>query len=171
MIHNRRKRAEYFAEQHALLQNAIQNAEVAVASGTASEEDIEFLNRERAHQAEVEKAQLEKANKKGVLKRGKEWLFSGLKKEEEGDDVGSTERRLGYEGLSEEDDTFGERESDILRAIEEKKIAMQEKAKAAFAKEREAQRIGGPLDRIGTAPDGAGEEQKSRGWFSFLTGR
>ncbi|KAF4621545.1 hypothetical protein G7Y89_g14529 [Cudoniella acicularis] len=173
MIHNRRKRAEFFAEQKALHTSAMQNAQRALEFGTATEDQIAFLSREREHDAQVAALEKTKAEKKGIFKRGKEWLFSGLKKEEEGEDVGTSERRLGYEGLSEEDDTLGERESDIVRAIEEKKMAISEKVKQAFENEKEKQRTGGPLDRLGTAPkDGASEEQpKAGGWTSFMTRR
>ncbi len=110
--------------------------------------------------------------KKGIFKRGKDWLFSGLKKEEEGENFGSSERRLGYEALSEEDDSLGERESDIIRAIEDKKMAIVVKTKQAFAEEKERQRTGGPLDRLGTQTEGnAVEPSKSGGWTSWITRR
>ncbi|KAH8663006.1 cytochrome oxidase c assembly-domain-containing protein [Tricladium varicosporioides] len=172
MIHNRRKRAEFFAEQKAVHAAAIQNAQRALESGVATEDQIAFLNREKEHDAQL--AAFAKANteKKGIFKKTKEWLFSGLKKEEEGENVGTSEERLGYESLNEEDDSLGERESDIVRAIEDKKIAIAEKAKKAFADEKERQRTGGPLDRLGTAPKASLEEQpKSGGWTSFMTRR
>ena len=90
-------------------------------------------DRRRRGDSEPEDAPRAKKDKKGIFTRGKEWLFSGLKNEEEGEDVGSSERRLGYEALSEEDDSLGERESDIVRAIEDKKLAISAKARQAFA--------------------------------------
>ena len=171
MIHNRRKRAEFFAEQKAIKANAVQQATLAIEHGTASEDQIEFLNREQEHDRHLADAAAEKANKKGIFGRSKDWLFSGLKKEEEGENFGSSERRLGYEGTNEEDDSMGERESDIVRAIENRKVAVSDKAKAAFEKEKERQRTGGPLDRIGNAPKDNFEEDenpKSGGWTSFM---
>jgi len=88
--------------------------------------------------------------------------------------VGSSEARLGFDSLSEEDDGLGERESDIIRAIEDKKLAIQEKAKKAFADEKVRQRTGGPLDRLGTSADNTGSGEappKSGGWTSFMTRR
>ncbi|EKD15957.1 uncharacterized protein L3040_003185 [Drepanopeziza brunnea f. sp. 'multigermtubi'] len=167
MIYNRRKRAQFFEEQKAIHANAIFNAKRAIASGTATEEDIKFIKREEEHAAKLEEIARAKAEKKGIFKKSKEWLFSGLKKEEEGDDVGTSERRLGYESLSEEDDTLGERESSIVRALEEKKMDIADKARDAFAQERENQRTGGPLDRVGTKANGD-EQPKSGGWTSFL---
>lgn len=173
IVYNRRKRTEYFAEQRALREAALHNARAAVQAGIATEEQIDFIKLEEDHAAALEKIAQEKANKKGMLTRSKEWLFSGLKKEEEGDAVGTSEARLGYESLSEEDDGLGARESDVLRAIEDKKTALQYKAKEAFAKEKERQVTGGPLDRLGTAAEGQGnlpegETKKSTGgWFSL----
>ncbi|KAH6719142.1 cytochrome oxidase c assembly-domain-containing protein [Leptodontidium sp. MPI-SDFR-AT-0119] len=168
MIYNRKKRAQFFEEQKAIHANAIYKARLAIDDGTATEEDIKFISREDEHAAQLEALARAKTEKKGIFKRGKEWLFSGLKKEEEGENVGSSERRLGYEALSEEDDTLGERESDIVRAIEDKKMAaISVKAKQAFAEEKEKQRNGGPLDRIGTKPQDD-DEPKHTSWTSFL---
>ncbi|KAA8577211.1 hypothetical protein MFRU_021g00800 [Monilinia fructicola] len=168
MIYNRKKRAEFFAEQKFKYAMALESAQKAAASGSATEAQIEFLNREREREEKVKLAE-EAKKKSGPWKKSKEWLFSGLKKEEEGDDVGTSERRLGYEALSEEDDNLGERESDVLRAIEDKKLAIQDKAKSAFEAEKERQRKGGPLDRIGT--EGEEEKPKSGGWTSFMIRR
>ncbi|KAL2022479.1 hypothetical protein VTK56DRAFT_5308 [Thermocarpiscus australiensis] len=96
------------------------------------------------------------------------WLTSNLKKEEEGDDVMSSQRRLGYDSLSEEDRGTGVRDSDIVRAVEEK---IRAKGHAAFEKEKENQRTGGPLDRVGIeqqkpATSAAQDEQpKKKGWW------
>ncbi len=78
------------------------------------------------------------------------WLFSNLKREEEGESVGSSQRRLGWESLSGEDDEGqGVRESDLVRAVESRRAYLQQKAEAALAREQENQRTGGPLDRVG----------------------
>ena len=90
------------------------------------------------------------------------WMTSTLKKEEEGDDVMSTERRLGYEGLSEEDDATGVRDSDLVRAVESKQALLKEKARQAFEKEKENQRTGGPLDRVGLEED---KPKSKKGWL------
>jgi hypothetical protein len=103
------------------------------------------------------------------------WLTANLKREEEGtaDDASSPmspHRRLGYESLSEEDGVV--RDSDLARAVGAK-------AQAALERERERQRKGGPLDRVGVevgekgdrkvdGDDGkAGEGEKGgrKGWF------
>lgn len=176
IVYNRKKRAQFYSEQKAIHESALHNARQAIASGTATEAQINFINMEDEYRAKVEEFKNKKAGP-GPIAKAKTWLFSGLKKEEEGEDVGSSERRLGYEALSEEDDAMGERESDIVRALEDKKLAFQEKTKQAFAKEREAERTGGPLDRLGTntetsavlaAPEG---QPKSKSWSSWIMGR
>jgi len=171
MIHNRSKRAQYFAEKKAQEQAAVYDARMAAEAGIATQRQIDFLEMWDAEDARL--ASL-KVKKKSFGTRIKEWAFWGLKKSEEGDDLGSSERRLGYESLGEEDDTMGERESDIARAIENKRTNIAEKAKQAFANEKERQRTGGPLDKLGASKDdnGSGDEPpKSGGWTSFMTRR
>ncbi|KAK4187413.1 cytochrome oxidase c assembly-domain-containing protein [Podospora australis] len=98
------------------------------------------------------------------------WMTANLKKEEEGDESPS-DRRLGYESLSEEDDGQGVRDSDIVRAVEhraqEASAALKEKAHAAFEKEKENERKGGPLDRIGldAQQEKPKQEDKKKRWF------
>ena len=175
MIYNRRKRAQFYEEQKGSHVAAVHSARLAIENGSASEADIEFIQREDEETARIEKVKREKAEKKGIFATTKTWLFSGLKKEEEGDDVGTSERRIGFESLSEEDDGLGVRESDIIRAIEDKKDSVKDQVKQAFANEKERQKSGGPLDRMGTHTTengGAeGERPKSGGWTSFLTRR
>lgn len=170
MAHNRRKRAEFYTEQRAVYTANVQDARRAIQTGTATEEQIKLVTKDN----EITAFEEAKAQKKGVFKKGKEWIFSGLKKSEEGDDVGTSERRLGYESTNEEDDGLGARESDIIRAIEDKKAEITGKAKQAFENEKERQRTGGPLDQLGTQAsrtDNPEQQSKSRGWMSYITGR
>ncbi|KAK4165638.1 hypothetical protein QBC43DRAFT_208413 [Cladorrhinum sp. PSN259] len=121
-------------------------------------------------------AQKEEISQEGEKKSGGSggvwaWLTSNLKKEEEGDSAPS-ERRLGYESLSEEDDGAGVRDSDLVRAVEEKKAYLREKAKLAFEKEKENERKGGPLDQIGLEKVEGGVQvqveevkPKKKGWL------
>lgn len=91
------------------------------------------------------------------------WMTSSLKKEEEGEDAMSSQRRLGYESLSEEDDGTGVRDSDLVRASEGKEAYIWQKAHEAFEKEKENQRKGGPLDRVGRGEEA--EKPKKKGWL------
>ncbi|KAL1858285.1 hypothetical protein VTK73DRAFT_7860 [Phialemonium thermophilum] len=95
------------------------------------------------------------------------WLFSNLKQEEEGEDVGTSERRLGWESLSEEDEAAGVRNSDLVRAVEDKQAYLRAKAHQAFQQEKENQRKGGPLDRVGLQSEASSTEAppKKKGWL------
>ena len=113
--------------------------------------------------AELPRPDLSKATEQKPTRTWKEWWFSSLKKQEEGDDVGSSERRLGWDSLSEEDDGAGIRESDIVRAVEDKAEYLKLKAKQAFESEREKQRKGGALDQVGL--DKKPSEAPKKGWW------
>jgi hypothetical protein len=93
----------------------------------------------------------------------KEWWFSSLKKEEEGEHFGSSEKRLGWDSLSEEDEAPGMRESDLVRAIEDKKAFLVDKARAAAAREKGNQQAGGVLDQVGLQKETP--PQKKGGWW------
>jgi len=163
MIHNRSKRAQYFAEQKARHQAAIFSARQAIQNGTASEDELDFIMREDAEEARIKEFTEKRAQKKGVFKTIKGWMFSGLKTEEDAL-VGNGET------LKEVDKNAGEHSSDIVKAaIEDRKMALQDIAKKAFTEEKERQKNGGPLDRLGTSKDELDEPPKSGGWTSFMT--
>ncbi|KAK3942675.1 cytochrome oxidase c assembly-domain-containing protein [Diplogelasinospora grovesii] len=129
-----------------------------------------ILDQVAAANANATAAETTQANKKGGSGLWS-WMTGTLKKEEEGDNPETAKKgRLGWESLSEEDDTAGLRNSDLVRAVEEKQAYIKEKAHAAFEKERENQRKGGPLDKVGgfageetTTP--AQEQPKRKGWL------
>ncbi len=90
------------------------------------------------------------------------WFASSLGKSEESEDI---TKRFGWEGLSEEDDASGVRDSDLVRAVEEKQEYLREKALKALEREKEKQRAGGPLDRVGIdAEKGASPSKKWWPW-------
>lgn len=161
IIHNRRKRAEFHAEQKARYDAAIHVARTALQSGTATEAQIEFIERDEAHQAQLA-AQKEK--KKGIFTKGSEWLFSGLKKEDQ------TDYTVNGESGSQKE-VPGKVENAVNLGVAGGTTDIKDKAKAAFANEKERQRAGGPLDRLGTASKSTTEPPKSGGWMSFVTGR
>ena len=70
----------------------------------------------------------------------KEWALGTLRREEEGEDIESGESRLGYESLCEEDDVPGVRESDIVKAVEEKQAWEREKARKTLEKKKNKER-------------------------------
>ncbi|KAK1754226.1 cytochrome oxidase c assembly-domain-containing protein [Echria macrotheca] len=136
------------------------------SAATASSSSSSTVERGVEPGTEEEEEKQEKKNKMGLWA----WMTSSLKREEEGDDAMSSERRLGYESLSEEDDATGVRDSDLVRAVEDKEAYIRQKAHEAFEKEKKNQRTGGPLDRVGleegTTMDKEEEKPaKKRGWW------
>jgi len=188
MIYNRRKRAEYFAEQKALLRSA-QEAEQLGAPLTPAQLDV--LAQEAAADAAIKAAKgiststdspdtIEK--RPGVLTRSRDWLFSGLKKDDAATEGADSDKTFADEVSSQFQKPNGGQGSEILRAVDEKKKAIGTEAQSLFEDEKQRQRTGGLLDRLGTdsAPVASAaaamsgkEPTKSgnSGWFSYLTGR
>ena len=179
--YNRARRAEWVEAQKQLEADEVSTARLAYLKGNATEEQIllvEEANREAeakgeklppllaapSHRTHFEEhvgpalggdrpGTTETKKGKGVF-----GIFSGiLANEEQGEDVGTSEERLGYESLSEEDDATGMRESDMIRSIESK-------AKEAWEKEKENQRRGGSLDQLGLETAAAPKKSWWKPW-------
>ncbi|KAK3682301.1 cytochrome oxidase c assembly-domain-containing protein [Podospora appendiculata] len=195
MMYNKKRKAEFIEAQKRLEADSLDAARLAYMTGKATDEQIalveEVMEQERkagrvgtghssifsklppvlaVPSAETPKVSVaaawpssttaaEEASTGAKPKSGLwNWMTSSLKKEEEGDDFGTSEHRLGFESLSEEDDSTGVRDSDMVRAVEDK-------AREAFQKEKENQKKGGPLDRVGLDAKPAAEEPKKKGWW------
>ena len=79
ILYNRRKKREWYAEQHTKWQEALVLAREAEVQGTANNDQILLLNRERAAEAADE----EKRNRPSIWKTIKSlFSFEGLNKEE-----------------------------------------------------------------------------------------
>ncbi|KAF7536777.1 hypothetical protein G7Z17_g12988 [Cylindrodendrum hubeiense] len=177
--YNRARRAEWVEAQKKLEANELASARLAYLKGEATEEQI-LLVEEANAEAEAKGVKLPpllaapmtrthfeenfKSNQEGGAdadsskKTGKGVLgvFSGmLGRGEQGEDVGTSQERLGYESLCEEDDSTGVRESDLVRSIENK-------ARGAWEKEKENQRAGGSLDQLGLEP-----APSKKSWWRF----
>lgn len=157
IIYNRRKRAEFYTEQKARYEAAIHVAKAAIESGSATEAQVEFIERDIAQQTRVDAI---KANKKGVFKRASEFLFSGLKKEEQSGDSENSEAESSDRG-----------DSSLSQSVKAETTDIKDKAKEAFANEKERQRTGGPLDQLGASAENVTAPPKSGGWTSFMTRR
>lgn len=75
IIYNRRQRALWIDRE---LQRLLE-AKQAYISGTATEEQLELLSKEKT--GEEEKRGKEELKKQSLFYRGREWLFGGLKEE------------------------------------------------------------------------------------------
>ncbi|MCJ1250810.1 hypothetical protein MMC30_008038 [Trapelia coarctata] len=173
IIYNRRKRREFFAEQHMLLQEKLVEARAAAAKGIADEDQMLLINRERA----AEEAEQARKAKKGVwnyitgvfstegLKQedtvsGLDALSEGgLKKVGEGSLLIEPAGQTVTETATEKGETPG---LGILQAVEEKRRDG----------ERELQKkgvSGGPLDQLAEQAAAAGKSKG--GWTSWMTSR
>jgi hypothetical protein len=175
MIHNRRKRREYFAEQQALHTAQVYEAQQAARRGMASEEQQALLQKEEQI-LKMEEAKQAAKNAPGVFGRTKEWLISGLKKEEDGGAFSTSEEKVGYDGTVAEDEVIRSGESKILKAVQENNRDAKEAAERSLKTEVEVQRRGGPLDQLPTpavtAEASSGDAPKQGGgWTSFMSRR
>ncbi|PQE12617.1 cytochrome oxidase c assembly domain-containing protein [Rutstroemia sp. NJR-2017a BBW] len=169
MIFNRRKRAEFFAQEKFKYESALQQAREAHELGTATEKQLDFLNKEREHQEKLKQWE-EERKRKGIWARSKAWLFAGMKKEE-GEDFVTSESSLGHESSSERINTVDEGESHIMKASRRKEQVLQYEARKAFEAEKERERNGGPLDRLGTDKERSASEHDDThksSWTSWM---
>jgi len=195
MIHNRRKRREYFTQQKALHDAAVYEAQTALRHGTANAEQLALIENEEMTRRVVEARESEKLHgaNDGVFARTKSWLFEGLKREDGA--VGTDAREEEEEGVArrtEHEDRMrmmaagmgtapGEesegmsgmgRESAVLRAVEEQNVGVRGKMEGAMKREGERERNGGMLDQLGTGGGSGGETPKQGGgWMGFMSRR
>ena len=169
IVYNRRKRKSFFAEQHMLLAQRLAEARQAAANGTADDDQILLINRERAAQ-EAEEA---RKSRKGPLS-AVTGLFStkGLKEEDS---------RSGLDVLGEEGLRKMSEESSIIEPAGEVMIEAQAVSKsgilqAADENRREGEQeplkeeiIGGPLDQM--AEQATASAKAKGGWTSWLTSK
>ena len=163
-MYNRRKKKLYIEEHYRLLQQRLVEAQAAFAKGTADEDQMLLLNRERA----AEEAEAARKARTGLWKSIRR-IFSteGLKQEQiDPLDV------LGEEGLrkmGEESPVVGEvvkaaneepRSSGILQAVEEKRRNGERELRSRGLEE-------GSLDRVGAEAAKASKTQRS--WTSWLS--
>ncbi|CAK7224736.1 hypothetical protein SBRCBS47491_005652 [Sporothrix bragantina] len=154
-------RGDATPEQAAMVEAAQQKEAVAAEGGKGGEGETIFkvpsLLGAPAPVAPAKEAEKAEDNAEMSAPSGvRSWFSSKISREEEGEAAGSSQRRLGYESLCEEDDAVGLRESDVVRALEQKQKAaaaayqaVTERAQQALEREKANQREGGPLDRIG----------------------
>ncbi|KAI5248310.1 hypothetical protein E4T43_01489 [Aureobasidium subglaciale] len=165
LMHNRRKRNEWLADQHAKHQVKVNEARVAFNQGLADEDQILLLNQERT---KVEAAELQK-NRPGMISR----IFSSAPKEEQqGGNLGAAARAAASDAATEIKETataVKEQVKDlgIVKAVEDK--VEEHKWQKPQTVGAEAV-VGGPLDREAAASVLAVKE-KSKSWTNWLLRR
>jgi len=154
IVYNRWKKREYFAEQQAKHAADLATARMAAESGSADENQILLLNRERAAQ----EAEVAKKNRKGIFKSTLQYLYGNPEEKEAAAAAAAKTPSELVEGLKEE---ASEKASNlgIMKAVEEsRKLQAPSPAK------------GGPLDQL--AENAASSATAStKGWTSWITGR
>jgi hypothetical protein len=144
LVHNRRKRNEWLLVQGELHRRELEAANDALAAGTANEDQMLLINRERAR-AEADR---EKLNKKGVFVRAKEALFSGMDKEEK---KGGTLGLLadGQKGESNLGEGVLRAVEDTVRGGKERLAEGKDGLKTEIRQHTPARpAVGGPLDEL-----------------------
>ncbi|KAK0932689.1 hypothetical protein LTR29_015727 [Friedmanniomyces endolithicus] len=144
LLHNRRRRSEWIAEQQMRNAKATAEARGAMGRGVATEEQVLLVNRQRA----AEEAAEERARRPGVVKRVKGWLFSDLSGEEvKGGRLGAFAAGAGSGGAAEVvgKQVEGQKhDRSVLRAVEEQLDANRRQGEKV---EEVMRPLGGPLDQ------------------------
>ena len=172
IIYNRRKRNAFYAEQRIYLKHRLAEAIEAAAKGTADEDQMLLLNRERA----ADEADAARKARKGVWGSFKA-LFSteGMKQEETqgGLDVLGEEglRKMGAEAeASGAAETAQPIKSQGVEVAQGTILAAVEEKRREGEKELEKKSLqGGPLDQI--AEQAADATKAKGGWTSWITSR
>ncbi|KAK3640727.1 hypothetical protein LTR22_016846 [Elasticomyces elasticus] len=167
LLHNRKRRNEWLAEQQARTAKDTAEARRAMAIGSATEDQMLLINRQRA----AEEAAEARKNRPGMFKRATGWLFSDLSSEEQkGGRLGAMAAGAGsaVAAVTPTQRPEGQKhDRSVLQAVEEKLDANRRQGEKV---EEVLRPRGGPLDRqaqlvVDTA---AGS---SRSWMDWVTRR
>ena len=164
LLHNRRRRNEWLAEQQRKSAIDLAEARKAQAVGRETEDQRLLINRERV----AEEAAEAKRNRPGVFKRASSYLFSGLSKEEQkGGRLGGAVSSAASATQSVKEEMLGEKEDrGVLQVIEDR---VEPHRRQVEKVEESLKPFGGPLDRQAQVTIDA--ITGSRSWTSWLTGR
>ncbi|KAK5107400.1 hypothetical protein LTR62_001304 [Meristemomyces frigidus] len=165
LLHNRRKRNDWLAEQQAKTARDLAEARTALGEGRVTEDQMLLINRQRA----ADEAAEAKRTRPGVVKRVGGWLFSDVNKEETkggrlaGGVQGATQGTV--DAVREAVQGGQRHDRSVLQSVEEKveagRTQIEEVARTRF---------GGPLDREAQATADA-VMGSSRSWIDRLMGR
>lgn len=162
LVYNRRKRREWLAQQQAAYETALARAMQARDEGTLTSDQALILNKELA----LQQADEENKNAKSLARRGKDWLFSGLQREEQrggrlGVGLAAGARKEGIDATNDAVPTLG---VERIGSSEPFLSGINEPQGASAATSLPS---GGPLDQMGNASAKEIENQ-ARSWFSWL---
>lgn len=167
LLHNRRRRNEWLAEQQARTARELAEAKRAVAMGMeVTEDQMLLINRERA----AEEAAEAKRNRPGMFKRATSYVFGGMEKEEaKGGRLGAAAAAATVtpSAVSEGPAEGQKHDRGVLRAVEEK---LDENRRQGEQVEEVMRPLGGPLDRQAQLVADS-VSHASRNWLDRITGR
>jgi len=162
ILHNRRKRGEWLAEQQAKSARELEESRKAAATGVATDQQILLLNRERA----AREAEDAKKAEKGIFARAKESVFGGPSEEEQkGGKIGAAARAAQEQAREMVPTSIGT--PSVVKTIEQK---VEETRRSGEAVETALHPTGGPLDRKAEAIVQNVKAGPSS-WTSWMTGR
>ena len=164
LLHNRRRRNEWLAEKQARTKKDTAEARRAMAAGTATEDQMLLINRERAAEESAEA----KRNAPGMFKRATSWLFSDVSAEEQkGGRLGAAVASAVPAAVAPVQQPEGQKhDRSVLKAVQEKVDSNRRQGEKALETVRPS---GGPLDQQAqVVADSA--SNTSRSWLSRLTG-
>lgn len=161
--YNRARKVEFFEAQKKMSAESLEAARLAYMRGDATEEQMSLVEEANARPEGFQLPSILSAPKP-ITKTTSEEIAATESASEPQPDKKS--RLWGL--LSSDSKKEGEAAAEARpRSLDEKR-AMLETARAAFEQEKENQRKGGPLDRIGTedlSPPKLAEQPKKKGWL------
>ncbi|KAI0401093.1 hypothetical protein F4802DRAFT_442590 [Xylaria palmicola] len=194
MVHNRKRRNEFFAVQKQMKEDSLEAARLAYMTGSATEEQIALVEDATARAKEAGTALPAilsaprshadaETNTTTATATADRTVWPGEAMVESSPDGAETQKKGGitgwlFGGLKKEDvggSGSTNATAETLRDGDERwrttpptttPGAVRDTAKAAFEQERDNQRRGGPLDQVGLDRPAAGEgEKKKKGWL------
>lgn len=168
--YNRQRRAEFFERQRELDANSLEAARLAYMRGDATEEQIELV--EEANERDAAAGQKPRGffdSMPAVLSEPKTIRVEGAEEEARQEAALAAPGSSGHVKEHPEDKSgswgswFGSSSAKSSEAGG--KGSVTDSAKAALEKEKENQRAGGPLDRVGLEADAKVETKKKSGWW------
>lgn len=165
LMHNRRRRNEWMAEQGAKRARDLKEARLAEEQGRETEEQRLLINQARA----AMEAEQERTNRPGMFKRATNWVTGGLAEvEQKGGRLGAEAREKAAAARSGAEETLGDKEDKgVLQPVAENVDAGRRAGERA---EEIVRPSGGPLDRQAQQVSDA-VVSSSKSWTSWITGR
>lgn len=166
MRHNRARKIEFLELQQKMAADSLEAARLAYMRNEATEEQMKLVDEANARAEGFKMPSILSAPQPLANKRSEDDAAPAAQ-QSEGDKKSSKFWGLWPSKTADgQDQAAAEQQPKTL----EEKRALLENARLAFEKEKENQRNGGPLDRIGTEIEEAArpkdaEQPKKKGWF------